>query len=112
MTQRCDGVEIHGGAIAGIAVKDNVSTATIGKRLHAVGPVIAQVVDDSIRAKLLDKLKFVLTTHEANDLCAGRLSNLYDQRPHCPGCGMHHDPLIGFHLGGAVHQQPCGISAG
>ena len=112
MTQRCDGVEIHGGAIAGIAVKDNVGTSTIGQRLHAIGPVIAQVVDDCIRAKLLDKLKFVLTPHQANHLRAGRLGNLYDQRAHCPGCGMHHNPLVGLHLGSAVHQQPCGIRAG
>ena len=112
MAKRCNGVEIHWSTITGVTVKDHVSTATLCERFDRLRPVIAQVIDHCVRAKLLDKCELVLTTHQTDDPCSRGLGNLYDQRPHRACRGVHHHPLTRFDLSGAVYEQPGGVRAG
>ena len=70
MTQRRHGIEVHRGAISGVAIENHISAAAIGQRFDTVRPIVAQIIDDRIGPELLGKLKLVLAPHQANHLCA------------------------------------------
>ena len=80
MAQRRNGIEIHWRTVTRVAIKNDISAPTTGEGFYAIWPIVAQVIDNSIGAKLFDELELMLATHQTNDLGTRRFGDLNDQR--------------------------------
>ena len=80
MAQRRNGIEIHRRTVTRVAIKNDISAPTTGKGFHTIWPIVTQVIDNSIGAKLFDELELMLAAHQTNDLGTRRLGDLNDQR--------------------------------
>ena len=79
MAQRRNGIEIHWRTVTRVAIKNDISAPTTGEGFYAIWPIVAQVIDNSIGAKLFDELELMLAAHQTNDLHL-QTGDLNDQR--------------------------------